>query len=109
MSRVASRGMIQVGGVTYRIERNAPHNYSVVRLLDDLEVGTFRTLPSLRITAVSIELSLFRSVVRAALRSARTSAVMHAAPVCRPDEAEPAVNASSGQVPSTVPPRPAVA
>ena len=101
--------MIQVGGVTYRIERTAPHNYSVVRLLDDLEVGTFRTLPSLRVTAVSIELSVFRSVVRAALRSARTSAVMHAAPVYRPDEAEPAANASGAQVPSTVPPRPAVA
>jgi hypothetical protein len=100
--------MIQVGGVTYRIERTAPHNYTVVRLLDDLEVGKFRTLPSLRVTAVSIDLTVFRSVVRTALRSARTSAVMQAAPVCMPSEAEPAANAG-GQVPSTVPPRPAVA
>ena len=47
MARTVSRGMILVRGVTYRIERTAPHCYSVVRLLDAVEVGTFRTLPAL--------------------------------------------------------------
>ena len=106
MSRGASRGMIQVVGVTYRIERTAPHSYSVVRLLDDVEVGSFRTLPSLRIDAVAIDLGLFRAVVRAALRSARTSAVMHVAPVLAPaPDEEPA----SAKLPSTIPPRRATA
>jgi hypothetical protein len=88
MSRI-SRGMLQVKGVTYRIERNEPHRYCVVRLLDDTEVGTFRTRPQLRISSAQIELTLLRDIVRAALRSARTSAVMHVAPVFQPDEDEP--------------------
>ena len=102
--------MLQVGGITYRIERTAPHVYSVVRLLDDVEVGTFRTLPILRIHTARIELTLFRDVVRAALRSARTSAVMHVAPVFEPyDErstsaSEPSAAAHSGRSPSSTPP-----
>ncbi len=87
MARTVSRGMILVRGVTYRIERTAPHRYSVVRLLDDVEVGTFRTLPALRVHTCQIDLDTLRDVVRAALRSARTSAVMHAAPVFQPSDA----------------------
>lgn len=98
--------MIQVEGVTYRIERTAAHRYSVVRLLDDSEVGTFRTAPNLRINPVAIELGLFRTVVRAALRAARTSVVMNVAPVYLPDD-EP--SSSKPRIPSTLPPRPALA
>ena len=94
--------MLQVRGVTYRIERTAPHRYSIVRLLDDVEVGTFRTLPTLRIHTAQIELGLLRDVVRAALRSARTSAVMHAAPVFQPDTD----SVSSAPPPSAAPPPP---
>ena len=102
MRRTVSRGMLQVRGVTYRIERTAPHRYSIVRLLDDVEVGTFRTLPTLRIHTAQIELGLLRDVVRAALRSARTSAVMHAAPVFQPDTD----SVSSAPPPSAAPPPP---
>ena len=90
MRRTVSRGMLQVKGVTYRIERTEPHCYAVVRLLDDAEVGTFRTLPTLRIRTAQIDLTLLRDIVRAALRSARTSAVMHAAPVFQPDDGDDA-------------------
>jgi hypothetical protein len=84
--------MLLVKGVTYRIERTEPHSYAVVRLLDDVEVGTFRTRPTLRIEALLIDVQLFRDVVRAALRSARTSAIMHVAPVFEPDrESSPSV------------------
>jgi len=106
--------MLQVKGVTYRIERTEPHCYSVVRLLDDTEVGTFRTLPQLRITGAQIELTLLRDVMRAALRSARTSAVMHVAPVFQPDEEErPALASASStgapvRSPSSAPPPNAV-
>jgi hypothetical protein len=93
--------MVQVGGVTYRIERSSPHCYSVVRLLDDTEVGTFQTRPSLRVTSFSVELTIFRDVIRAALRGARTSAVMHAAPVyVPPPPSEEAVR----RTPSSMPP-----
>jgi hypothetical protein len=94
--------MIQVGGVTYRIERCAPHRYCVVRLLDDLEVGTFRTYPTLRIQPSGVELSLFRALVRAALRSARTSVVMQASPVYVPEDEAPA--SASSRTPSSLPP-----
>jgi hypothetical protein len=99
--------MIQVGGVTYRIERCAPHRYSVVRLLDDREVGTFRTYPSLRIQPSGVELALFRALVRAAMRSARTSAVMQVAPVYVPDDEAP-VSAGSRTPSSLPPPTPAL-
>jgi hypothetical protein len=78
--------MLQVSGVTYRIDRTEPHCYSVVRLLDDAQVGTFCTRPALRIHPLCVEDSVMRDVVRAALRSARTSAVMHVAPVHQPDD-----------------------
>jgi hypothetical protein len=97
--------MIQVGGVTYRVERVEPHHYAVYRLLDDAKLGTFRTLPALRLNPVGCEVDVFRDVVRVAMRSARTSAVMHAAPVFTPEE-EPANEQRS---PSTVPPRRAMA
>jgi hypothetical protein len=77
--------MLQVNGVTYRIERTAPHCYCVVRLLDDVEVGTFCTAPSLRIHPKQVEADLLRDVVKAAMRSARTSAVMHVAPELPPE------------------------
>ncbi len=102
--------MLQVKGATYRIERTDPHCYSVVRLLDDVEVGTFRTLPSLRIRSAQIELALLRDIVRAALRSGRTSAVMHAAPAFQPDaEHQDSANstgstAMGARSPSSAPP-----
>jgi hypothetical protein len=102
--------MLQVRGVTYRIDRTAPHCYSVVRLLDDAEVGTFCTLPALRIHPLRVEDNVMRDVVRAALRSARTSAVMHVAPISQPpDERESTPSPESvPSVPSAVasPPRP---
>jgi hypothetical protein len=78
--------MLLVRGVTYRIDRTEPHCYAVVRLLDDVRVGTFCTHPAVRIHPLCVEDNLMRDVVRAALRSARTSAVMHVAPVQRPDD-----------------------
>ena len=110
MARTVSRGMLLVKGVTYRIERTEPHHYAVVRLLDDVEVGTFRTRPTLRIEAVHIDVQLFRDVMRAALRSARTSAIMHVAPVFEPDrESSPSVlpDLSSSSIEACAPSPPA--
>lgn len=115
MARSISRGMLQVKGVTYRIERTEPHAYTAVRLLDDVEVGTFRTRPVLRIHPLAVDTEVLRDVVRAAMRSARTSAVMHIAPVFQPDdESSPSAAASSSPPPartpsSAPPPTPAMA
>jgi hypothetical protein len=107
MSRSVSRGMLQVRGVTYRIVRIEAHSYSVIRLLDDAEVGTFRTRPALRIHPLQIEADLLKDVVRAAMRSARTSAVMHVAPVFQPADDEAArttTSAPPARPPSSAPP-----
>jgi hypothetical protein len=110
MARTVSRGMLQVNGVTYRIERTAPHCYSVVRLLDDCEVGTFCTLPTLRMHPKQVDDRVMRDVVKAAMRSARTSAVMHVAPELPPENDResstgPASSvAPSPRSPSTMPP-----
>ena len=103
MARAVSRGMLLVRGVTYRIDRTAPHCYSVVRLLDDAQVGTFSTQPALRIHPLCVDDNVMRDVVRAALRSARTSAVMHVAPVHQPEnerESTPSPESTSGVVAS---------
>lgn len=97
-------------GVTYRIERTAPHCYAVVRLLDDVAVGTFRTAPALRLHPQQVDDGVMRDIVKAALRSARTSAVMNVAPELPPEnnrESSPSAappESSSAMSPSTVPP-----
>jgi hypothetical protein len=105
--------MIQVEGVTYRVERPEPACYAVYRLLDDTMVGTFRTRPGLRIHPTECDVAVFRDIVRVAMRSARTSAVMHAAPVYQPDNdvlpSELDSDPPPIKSPSTMPPRPAVA
>ena len=98
MRRIASRGMVQVRGVTYRVERLEPQHYAVVRLLDDVEMGTFRTLPALRLEPRGCDDDLFLEIARAALRFARTSGMMRA--VVPPPEARVAAPRS----PSTMPP-----
>jgi hypothetical protein len=98
--------MLQVRGVTYRIDRTAPHCYSVVRLLDDAQVGTFCTTPALRIHPLCVEDTVLRDVVRAALRSARTSSVMNVAPSVPPEherESTPSPNDERDSTPSQVP------
>ena len=114
MARSISRGMLQVRGVTYRIERTEPHCYAVVRLLDDVEVGTFRTRPAVRVHPQLVDAELMRDVVRAAMRSARTSAVMQVAPAFQPDDETSPTAAVSSAPPtrsssSAPPPEPAMA
>lgn len=70
--------MVQVRGVTYRVDRLQAHYYAVVRLLDDTPVGTFWTLPTLRLSPAGCDSELFAEIARAALRFARTSGVLAA-------------------------------
>jgi len=70
------KGMVQYDGVTYRIVRLARGSYSVVRIKDDMEVGRFATLPQLRVSDEKIHLDVLREIVKFAIRSARTSAVI---------------------------------
>lgn len=93
--------MVQVRGVTYRVERVEPHHYAVIRLLDDAVMGSFRTLPGLRIAPRACDDELFAEVVKAALRFARTSGTLPSVPPPQTESAPAVVRTSS-----TVPPRP---
>lgn len=67
------KGMVQVAGVTYRIVRVSRGLYDVVRILDDVRVGTFRNGPRVQVTALAIEDGLMREIARAAIQGAKTS------------------------------------
>jgi hypothetical protein len=97
------KGMVALEGVTYRIVRVAQGSYSVVRIRDDQEVGSFKTAPALGIEARLVEPALLREVARLAIHTAKTSYVGFPAPVA------PAPGASSGlhRRSSTPPPFPA--
>src|SRR6476659_9008108 len=49
-SAMECKGMVQFGGATYRIVKVYPGRYDVFRLLDDVRIGGFESVPKLRIT-----------------------------------------------------------
>jgi hypothetical protein len=65
--------MVQVAGVTYRVVRVGQGSYDVVRILDDLHVGSFRSTPPVDIVADGIEPGLMLEIARAAIQGAKTS------------------------------------
>ena len=80
MSRSRHRGMVSLDGNTYRIERIGSRTYGVVRLSDDVNVGTFRTGRQIRVFPVGIDAVLLENIARDAVKSAKTSWVDHPPP-----------------------------
>ena len=72
MSQVV-KGMIQVQGTTYRIVRIQRGYYKVVRVLDDVAVGTFTAGAAVEITAQGIDPTVMREIARLAIQGAKTS------------------------------------
>ena len=73
MHRVV-KGMVQIAGATYRIERGEAHRYEVIRIADDMRVGTFLSRPPFDVNPTpGIEPALLREIARAAMMSAKTS------------------------------------
>jgi len=90
--------MVSLAGVTYRIVRVATGSYSVVRIRDDQEVGSFNTAPELGIEARLVEPALLREVARLAIHTAKTSYVGFRVPMPSPEVA------SAMRRPSSTPP-----
>ena len=67
------KGMVQVAGTTYRVVRLGEGHYEVVRLLDDLRVGTFRSVPPVTVEVQGIDEGLMQAIARAAIQGAKTS------------------------------------
>jgi hypothetical protein len=75
------KGMVRLEGVTYRIVRVESGSYTVVRIWDDQDVGSFTTAPRLGFQARLVEPELLREVARLAIHTAKTSYVGFPAPV----------------------------
>ena len=68
-----AKGMVQVAGTTYRIVRIGRGYYNVVRVLDDVGVGTFSAGTSVELAPVGIAAALMREIARVAIQGAKTS------------------------------------
>ena len=97
------KGMVSLQGVTYRIVRVATGSYSVVRIRDDREVGSFQTAPALGIEARLVEPELLREVARLAIHTAKTSYAGFPAARAVPE----AASATLRRPNSSMPPAPA--
>ncbi len=67
------KGMVQVSGVTYRIVRVERGMYDVVRILDDQNVGRFRTIPRVEVTAAQDSAETIAEIAKAAVKWGKTS------------------------------------
>ncbi len=67
------KGMVQVDGTTYRIVRVKRGQYKVVRVLDDLSVGTFSVGTTFEMVPEGIEGELMREIARVAIQGAKTT------------------------------------
>ena len=79
--RGQKRGMVTLGGITYRIERLASKTYAVVCLNDDTAVGTFKTAGGvIQVFPEGIDRDLLEMIARTAVKTAKTSWVNHPIP-----------------------------
>lgn len=67
------KGMVQCQGTTYRIVRIARAHYSVVRVLDDVAVGTFTSGSAVEVSPQGIDPTMLREIARLAIQGAKTS------------------------------------
>src|SRR5262249_54871838 len=65
--------LIRFGNVTYRIGRLSYGEYEVVRILDDVRLGTFESYPCLTVTSATIHPSFILKIAHAAASAARPS------------------------------------
>lgn len=71
--QIVVKGMVQVEGTTYRIVRIKRGHYNVVRVLDDVSVGTFSAGSAVTMTPDGISDELLREIARVAIQGAKTS------------------------------------
>jgi hypothetical protein len=99
------KGMVSVAGKSYRIVRIGTGHYAVVRILDDRQVGSFRTTPRLAVLAEHIEANLLDTIARVAVQLAKTSWIGQAPRL--PERHSPPATATKSANPTTEPPPPA--
>lgn len=68
---LTSKGMVQVTGTTYRIDRTNDGVYEVTRVLDDAQAGAFVLGPPIRLTRGVLDVRELHAVAHAALQNAK--------------------------------------
>ena len=68
----AVKGMVQVAGTTFRIERVGPSRYDAIRIVDDVRIGSFQTTP-VKVLAHTVDYELMRKIALAAVHEGKTS------------------------------------
>ena len=68
----AVKGMVQVEGTTFRIVRVAPSRYDVIRIVDDICIGSFQTAP-VKVLVHNVDYELMREIALAAVHEGKTS------------------------------------
>jgi len=66
------KGMVQVEGTTFRIERAEPGRYDVFRIVDDVCVGSFQTSP-VKVLVHHVDYELMREIALAAVHEGKIS------------------------------------
>ncbi len=67
------KGMVQLSGTTYRIMKIDSHSYEVIRILDDVRIGSFKVMPRLQVLADGVPGELLREIALTALKEAKLS------------------------------------
>ena len=70
---VRVKGMVTVGGKTYRVSKLYQGRYEVVRILDDCRVGTFASSPRLEVMPEGVEPELLSEIALLALKQGKLS------------------------------------
>jgi len=65
--------LVRFGNVTYRIGRLRHGEYEVVRILDDVRIGTFGCFPQLTVTSSSVHPAFILKIAWTAVRASRPS------------------------------------
>ena len=67
------KGMVQFAGATYRIVKVERGKYDVIRILDEVCIGSFETVPKLHVYPVGVAEKLLLDVTMTALKQAKIS------------------------------------
>jgi hypothetical protein len=67
-----AKGMVQFGEATYRIAEVSRGNYQAIRVSDNVRMGTFETLPVLRVKTEAIGESLLLAIAHSAFMQGKT-------------------------------------
>jgi hypothetical protein len=97
------KGMVQVAGATYRIVKVSKGKYDVIRILDEVRVGGFETVPKVRVQPVEVTEKLLLEITLTALKQAKISWQKMQAPLV-PKSVPSIPKAAPSTVPRSSPP-----